>query len=190
MFIVFLLQDNVRMLLDVAAELPNNELLLQKHFTALLSSVWRINTSSECQHSLRPTKDGSYYGKRLLGSRVNHSSKFSISDSRTRVNMTNLTHSRKLLASALHDVTSKPVETGGRPDRGEEASPVGDGLEVILEFHHEKDDVIPLPSVLELSIPGPDLPPCESKSTENNPLKSSRSMAESRFRYRVCYFKL
>ncbi|KAG8071921.1 hypothetical protein GUJ93_ZPchr0006g44384 [Zizania palustris] len=34
-------EDQTQMLLNVISELPNNELLLQKHFMAVLSSVWR-----------------------------------------------------------------------------------------------------------------------------------------------------
>lgn len=34
-------EDQAQMLVNVTSELPNNELLLQKHFMAVLSSVWR-----------------------------------------------------------------------------------------------------------------------------------------------------
>ncbi|KAF9614190.1 hypothetical protein IFM89_015698 [Coptis chinensis] len=39
--------DGVRTLLDVASELPDNELLLQKHFTAVMSSIWRASQSKQ-----------------------------------------------------------------------------------------------------------------------------------------------
>ncbi|KAM3298267.1 hypothetical protein ACQJBY_039958 [Aegilops geniculata] len=42
-------EDQTRMLLNVISEIPNNELLLQKHFMAILSSVWR----SKCAHESR-----------------------------------------------------------------------------------------------------------------------------------------
>ncbi|KAM0930186.1 hypothetical protein ACQ4PT_000972 [Festuca glaucescens] len=42
-------EDQTRMLLNVISETPNNELLLQKHFMAILSSVWR----SKCGHEPR-----------------------------------------------------------------------------------------------------------------------------------------
>lgn len=38
------------MLLNVISELPNNELLLQKHFMAILSSVWRSKCGREPHH--------------------------------------------------------------------------------------------------------------------------------------------
>uniref|UniRef100_A0A0D9YWP1 DNA helicase n=1 Tax=Oryza glumipatula TaxID=40148 RepID=A0A0D9YWP1_9ORYZ len=38
-------EDQTQMLLNVISELPNNELLLQKHFMAVLSSVWRSKSA-------------------------------------------------------------------------------------------------------------------------------------------------
>ncbi|CAN6451944.1 unnamed protein product [Victoria cruziana] len=40
-------EDHVQVLLDVASELPDKELLLQKHYTAVLSSVWRAKTKHD-----------------------------------------------------------------------------------------------------------------------------------------------
>uniref|UniRef100_A0A0D9VJP4 DNA helicase n=1 Tax=Leersia perrieri TaxID=77586 RepID=A0A0D9VJP4_9ORYZ len=40
-------EDQTQMLLNVISELPDNELLLQKHFMAVLSSVWRSKSSHE-----------------------------------------------------------------------------------------------------------------------------------------------
>ncbi|XP_014752353.1 protein PHOTOPERIOD-INDEPENDENT EARLY FLOWERING 1 isoform X3 [Brachypodium distachyon] len=42
-------EDQTQMLLNAISEIPNNELLLQKHFMAILSSVWR----SKCGHEPR-----------------------------------------------------------------------------------------------------------------------------------------
>jgi len=54
------------MLVNVTSELPNNELLLQKHFMAVISSVWRskcrrdpccfMNTYSTALHMFSPVK--------------------------------------------------------------------------------------------------------------------------------------
>ena len=54
------------MLVNVTSELPNNELLLQKHFMAVISSVWRskcrrdpccfTNTYSSALHMFSPVK--------------------------------------------------------------------------------------------------------------------------------------
>ncbi|CAM0908654.1 unnamed protein product [Alopecurus aequalis] len=43
-------EDQTRMLLNVISEIPNNELLLQKHFMAVLSSVWRSKCGHEPRH--------------------------------------------------------------------------------------------------------------------------------------------
>jgi hypothetical protein len=43
-----MLQDQAQMLVNVTSQLPNNELLLQKHFMAVLFSVWR----SKCRRDM------------------------------------------------------------------------------------------------------------------------------------------
>ncbi|XP_066322316.1 protein PHOTOPERIOD-INDEPENDENT EARLY FLOWERING 1-like isoform X2 [Miscanthus floridulus] len=59
-------EDQAQMLVNVTSELPNNELLLQKHFMAVISSVWRskcrrdpccfTNTYSSASHMFSPVK--------------------------------------------------------------------------------------------------------------------------------------
>ncbi|XP_062222377.1 protein PHOTOPERIOD-INDEPENDENT EARLY FLOWERING 1-like isoform X2 [Phragmites australis] len=43
-------EDQTQMLVNVTSELPNNELLLQKHFVAVLSSVWRSKCRRDPRH--------------------------------------------------------------------------------------------------------------------------------------------
>uniref|UniRef100_A0A6V7QY61 DNA helicase n=1 Tax=Ananas comosus var. bracteatus TaxID=296719 RepID=A0A6V7QY61_ANACO len=50
-------EDQVRILLNVTSELPDNELLLQKHFFAILSSVWRAKLLSDPNKSTRLTEN-------------------------------------------------------------------------------------------------------------------------------------
>jgi hypothetical protein len=46
-----MLQDQTQMLVNVTSQLPNSELLLQKHFMAVLSSVWRSKCRDSCRIS-------------------------------------------------------------------------------------------------------------------------------------------
>ncbi|WVZ74132.1 hypothetical protein U9M48_022354 [Paspalum notatum var. saurae] len=59
-------EEQAQMLVNVTSELPNNELLLQKHFMAVLSSVWR----SKC-HSDRHRVMGTYSSALRMVSPVN-----------------------------------------------------------------------------------------------------------------------
>lgn len=169
------------MLLDVAMELPDNELLLQKHFTALLSSVWRVKSRVNGQEILSSPRNGLYYSRSILDSAINHS-RNSKPEAARKVKMTNLILSRKLVADAL-DAVGHQNEIVCPTDQGDEASAIEEGLEVSLEFQQEKDDLtIPLPSFLKLSISGSVLSSPASNSTGDKFLKSSGNMAECRFR--------
>ncbi|TVT99739.1 hypothetical protein EJB05_54878 [Eragrostis curvula] len=44
-------EEQAQMLVNVTSELPNNELLLQKHFMAVLSSVWRSKCRRDPHHT-------------------------------------------------------------------------------------------------------------------------------------------
>ncbi|KAA8518828.1 hypothetical protein F0562_016398 [Nyssa sinensis] len=61
-------EDNIRMLLDVATELPDNDPLLQKHFFSLLSSVWRATSHLDRRQSVSSSWNGLYFGGRRFTS--------------------------------------------------------------------------------------------------------------------------
>lgn len=175
-------EDNIRMLLDVAMDLPDNELLLQKHFTALLSSVWRVTSCVNDQENLSSPRNGLYFSRSILDSAINHSSRKSRPEAAGKVKMTNLIPSRKLMADAL-DAVGHQNEIVCPSDQGDGVSAIEEGLEVTLEFQQEKDDLtIPLPTFLKLSLPGSVPSTSGSNSTGDKFLKSSRNMAECRFR--------
>lgn len=170
------------MLLDVAMELPDNELLLQKHFTALLSSVWRVTSRVNGQENLSSPRNGLYFSRSILDSAINHSSWNSIPEAARKVKMTNLILSRKLMADAL-DAVGHQNEIVCPSDQGDEVSAIEEGLELTLEFQQEKEDLtIPLPSFLKLVISGSVPSTSASNSTGDKFLKSSGNMAECRFR--------
>uniref|UniRef100_A0A2P2L6V3 DNA helicase n=1 Tax=Rhizophora mucronata TaxID=61149 RepID=A0A2P2L6V3_RHIMU len=175
-------EDNIRMLLNVAAEQPDNELLLQKHFTALLSSVWRTRSSAEHSQNISSSRNGFYFGGRLFSS-VNHISWKSIKLPPKRTKLSNFGQGSKLLAAALHDAN------GGKSDNGlslanqrEDAPVITDCLEITLEFQKEEgDSLILLPPVINLTIPGSEPHISANRDTEDH-LRTSTNMAESRFR--------
>lgn len=175
-------EDNIRMLLNVAAEQQDTELLLQKHFTALLSSVWRGTSRTERRQNLS-SGNGLYSGGRLFGSPICQSSRSLIREPAQRMKFTN--SGSKLLATALHDANIRERNDMISLSNWKEDAPVAtDKLEITLEFPREgDDDVIPLPPAINLSICGFDPLMCVNNTVgEDNHLKSSQAIAESRFR--------
>ncbi|OWM78962.1 hypothetical protein CDL15_Pgr003133 [Punica granatum] len=178
-------EDNIRLLLDVASELPDKELLLQRHFTALLSSVWMATNPVDRALSLLPSKNSLYFGGRLFSSHINHGRQNSTRDPPIKVKMIHSAQSRKLLSDALHDaIDNKQKEIVCLSDNEEEVPCMEEGLQLTLEIPQEEDDS-QLPSVLNLSIPGSYRPP-DGKDTGEDHLKTSKHMAESRFREASC----
>ncbi|KAA8546716.1 hypothetical protein F0562_003147 [Nyssa sinensis] len=177
-------EDNIRMLLDVATELPDNEPLLQKHFFSLLSSVWRVTSCLDRRQSISSSWNGLHFGRRRVTSTVNQDARNSIRESSEKMNVTNLSQTSRLVAAALQDANSKQWGERVSIFKSEEVSTVADHLEITLELQRERGDLmIPMPSIINLSVCGPDLPPSANVLTEGNQhLKSSRNMAENHFR--------
>ncbi|KAL5545473.1 hypothetical protein UlMin_005160 [Ulmus minor] len=181
-------EDNVRILLDVAAEQPDRELLIQKHFTALLSSVWKMKSRTNRQQNHSSSQNSLFFGGRLFTS-VNQNSRTPIKEPAERMKFTNSGQSSRLLAAVLHDAGNRQQDERAAPsNHREEALTNVDRLEVILEFDREMDDQIdPLPSSLKLSITSdPQLSLRTDK--EEDHLRAFCDVAENRFRSaaRVC----
>ncbi|CAK7357000.1 unnamed protein product [Dovyalis caffra] len=178
-------EDNIRMLLNVAAEKPDNELLLQKHFTALLASVWRVKSRVDHQQNLSSSRNALYNGGRVFNSSVNQLPWNSSKEPAKRMKFTNLGQSTKLLAAALHDASSRrPDDRVSYSNLSEEAPAIDEQLEVTLEFQKEENDSLtPFPPVISLSIPGS--APWTSVNKDRaaaHHLRPSTSIAENRFR--------
>lgn len=126
---------------------------------------------------------------RLFGYRLNRTLKNSTRDTPRKLKMTNLAQSRRFLSTALHDaIENKQNEVVCLSDNEEEAPRIEEGLQLTLEIQQEQDDTLnPLPSFLNLSIPGSYRPP-EGRATGENYLKSTKHVAESRFRYALTQF--
>ncbi|GFY99811.1 SNF2 domain-containing protein [Actinidia rufa] len=178
-------EDNIRVLLDVATELPDSEALLQKHFFALLSSIWRMTSRLDRRQSLPSSRNGFYAGGRHYDSMVGQIDLNYTREPSEKMEFTNLSQCSKLVAAALCDANSVHRDDGfSALKQKEEASAVGDWLEITLELQRERDDsVIALPSVINLLISGKDTTPSASMPADvNQHLRSSQSMAENRFR--------
>ena len=178
-------QDNIRMLLNVAAEQPDHELLLQKHFTALLSAAWRVNSRVEHQQNFPSSRNALYNHGSIFNSSVNQLTSNSSEESAKRMKRTNLGHSSKLLAAALHDASRRPDDRVSYSNLSDVAPFTGEQLVITLEFQKEEDDsFIQFPPIISLSIPGSaPLTSVNKDRAEAQHLRASTSTAENRFRY-------
>lgn len=171
------------MLLDVASEQENRELLLQKHFCALLSSVWKVTSHVDRRKNPSPTRSGLYFDSFFTSS--GHHSQNSLKKPE-RLTSTNFTQSRKLLAAALDDASSRQHDDRiSLSNQGDDMPVTTDHLDVTLEFQKEESDTLSLfPSVINLSIHGTEPIPSSYKPTgEDGHLRGCMSVAENRFRY-------
>lgn len=174
-------EDHVRMLLDVASEMPDQEPIIQRHFFALLSSVWRENARNDRRRSLQSFQTG-----RFLTSAMNHTSRHPDRPHSEKMKFTNLNMCGQVVASALNDAHNiRREDRVSILKQREEVPTVTDQLRITLEIPAESDDqIIQLPPVINLSVRGSDaltsanMPP----HGENDHFRSSRNAAENRFR--------
>ncbi|GJM86482.1 hypothetical protein PR202_ga02346 [Eleusine coracana subsp. coracana] len=76
-------EDQAQMLVNVTSEVPNNELLLQKHFMAVLSSVWR----SKCQRNARHISTYSSAFRMCSAKKTSASENWSMTNFRPSINL-------------------------------------------------------------------------------------------------------
>lgn len=172
-----LVQENIRALLNVAAEQPDMEMLLQKHFTCLLSSIWRTSTRTGNDQIL--SLNSPIFNRQFLGS-VNHTQDLAEKPLQG-VKITSL--SSKLLESALQDSsTSQPNDNVSRSILNEDQPINKVGLDLTLEFPRNYDDTpTHFPPIISLYIDGSDsLSYVDDSSGED--LKASQ-VAEIRYRF-------
>ncbi|XWS57208.1 hypothetical protein CRYUN_Cryun09bG0154400 [Craigia yunnanensis] len=179
-------EDNIRMLLNFAAEQPDPELLLQKHFTALLSSVWRTTgrCRPESRQNVSSSRNGVRLGGRFLSPFLSHKPQDSAKEPAQRMKFTNLWECSKLLSAALHDGRNRQQsDTVFFPDR-EDSPVIAESLEITLEIQRESgDSMIPFPPIINLSIYGSNTVTSINKTSgEDLHLKASKLVAENRLR--------
>ncbi|KAI4348769.1 hypothetical protein L6164_009450 [Bauhinia variegata] len=175
-------EDNIRTLLDVVSEQTNRELLLQKHFFSLLSSVWKVEAHVRLRQNPSPTSNGLYFGQSFFTSNGQHSENALKKPSER---MTFTAQSRKLIVAALDDSISRQQDDKVSPSgQDEDMAVCAEQMDITLEFPREDNDsMVPFPSVISLSIREPEpLRSLEKHTGEDDCLKRCRSVAENRFR--------
>lgn len=173
------MQENIRSLLNVAAEQPDTEMLLQKHFTCLLSSIWRTSTRTGNDQML--SLNSPIFNRQFMGS-ANRTQDVARKPFQG-MKITSL--SSKLLESALQDSsTSQPNDTVSR-SRLQEDQPINKvKLDLTLEFPRGYDDSpTHFPPIIRVSIDEMDSLNNVNDPPEEDNLKASRVAAENRYRF-------
>ncbi|KAL1204817.1 Protein PHOTOPERIOD-INDEPENDENT EARLY FLOWERING 1 [Cardamine amara subsp. amara] len=171
-------EENIRTLLNVAAEQPDTEKLVQKHFTRLLSSIWRTSTRTGKDQSL--SLNSPVFNRHLMGS-VNHTQGLARKPLQG-MKITSL--SSKLLESALQDSsTSQPNNTVSR-SRLQEDQPINKvGLDLTLEFSRDNSNSpTQFPPIISVSIDGSESLNHVNDLPWEDHLKASQVAAENRYR--------
>ncbi|KAI3951577.1 hypothetical protein MKX01_018693 [Papaver californicum] len=170
-------EDGTQTLLNVTSDLADNECILQKHFTAILTSVWRARSRFNHWSSLSSTyQEGFDSAKRFVNLRRS-----------TREPLKNLGavgESRKLVAAALQDTYKKQQDDVSQSEQSEAASVMEEPLEIILEAQTDHENCeIQLPSRVNILICGSDIQHTKNESAEGDSHPDLRSnLAEHRFR--------
>lgn len=175
------------MLLGIASELPDHEPLLQKHFSALLSAAWRdISRSSHRKHALS-SRNGFYSFQKLFSTTFNHQN--TMVKLPQRLEFTNLHQCGNLVAAALSGDTARKIDARSSVfNQREEILVTKERLDVTLELQAERDEASTLPSIINLSILGPDPSPAlKIYSGEERHLRPARSQVQSQFRYNLLF---
>ncbi|PKA63188.1 DNA helicase INO80 [Apostasia shenzhenica] len=166
-------QEHVRKLLNITSELPNNELLLQKHFVAILSSVWREKCRLDRVQTMLFSRNTFH---------LNVSSNSSMK--RPRLDQACLRHHKQLVLAALNDASE-------RDDEEPEVLPIKDPsfavdqLDLILDLAsvNKACPEINFPSIINVTIA---VLKAQKVSTEIHGgsllSESSYRIAEDRFR--------
>ncbi|XP_009759618.1 protein PHOTOPERIOD-INDEPENDENT EARLY FLOWERING 1 isoform X1 [Nicotiana sylvestris] len=179
-------EENVRLVLDIASEVPDHEPLVQKHFFALLSSVWKMSCRKSQTNAFSSSQNGFYHSGSLftLFTPTMNLGSTNYATGPLEKRFSNLSICAKLVAAALSDQQSaQSDERVSICDQREEASFPAEQLDVTLEFGAEKDNkIIPLPSPVTVKIRGPETPLHPGMMiAEHQHFKSSLNVAENRF---------
>ncbi|XP_058771334.1 protein PHOTOPERIOD-INDEPENDENT EARLY FLOWERING 1 isoform X2 [Vicia villosa] len=175
-------EDNIQMLLDVASEQANRELLLQKHFFALLSAARKVASHVDRRQNPHATSNGLYFDQTFFTSIGQHS-QYPLNKPSERTTFANSAQSKKLLAAALEDMSRPENDKTFLSNQGEGMPVSADQVDITLEFPKEESDSLSsFPSVIKLSIKGDEAPPSLNKHTRDDHLKNCFSAAENRFR--------
>ncbi|VAI93867.1 unnamed protein product [Triticum turgidum subsp. durum] len=131
-------EDQTRMLLNVISEIPNNELLLQKHFMAILSSVWRSKCAHESRHVTSVCSSATHKPVRL-------SENWSMANDKPSFNLV-----RTALVDAQAQCSRVAIPTSNQEPRRRH-------LDLVLDFRTDRHAYqADFPSLVNVSILEPD----------------------------------
>uniref|UniRef100_A0A7N1A0R7 DNA helicase n=1 Tax=Kalanchoe fedtschenkoi TaxID=63787 RepID=A0A7N1A0R7_KALFE len=178
-------EENVRMLLNIVTQIADQELLLQKHFTALLTSVWKVKSRVEKLLSAQNHIDNGR-GPHASSMTVVKSSKRSPHE---KLNIGDSLQSRKLIAAALNETDNRRHDmTVSLPKWMENGPVIAENLELTIEFHSVEELDPSFPPAVSVIINGSNSDSAStstssSKSSENSQLqKFAGPRSEDRFR--------
>ncbi|GAA0144325.1 hypothetical protein LIER_04807 [Lithospermum erythrorhizon] len=175
-------EDNLRTLLDVVSTLPDNEPLLQRHFFALISTVCKASSSHGQKSMLSHLAGDLYLSGKQLSPKVNGSYQ-SFMNPLKRIHFSTSPYSGKLVAAALLNEHDVELDKNLNNVNQKVTSPVSERLDITLNVHGEhSDSATPLPSVINVTIYGADLPSPDTSAVMNNSFKACRANAEKQFR--------
>ncbi|KAL0452991.1 UNVERIFIED_CONTAM: protein PHOTOPERIOD-INDEPENDENT EARLY FLOWERING 1 [Sesamum latifolium] len=166
-------EDNIRVLLGIASELPDHELLLQKHFFAVLSAAWRDQSRSNHRNKALSSQNGFYSSQKLSGSTINHQNPMGKLSG--KMEFTNLIQCGKLVAAALSGDGSCQSDDRLPVFNQDELLVAREWLDLTLELQEECNEASSLPSVINVSILGPDPPSLKMNAGEDRHFKSAQS---------------
>ncbi|MQL86425.1 hypothetical protein Taro_018948 [Colocasia esculenta] len=171
-------EDQVGMLLKVASEQADVEFLLQKHFTTILSSVWRAANRHYCSQSVSSFQNGFHSDSSFSFAAGKKPRRFT-----EKMNLTTLRESSKIVATVFNNI-DEAVATQKGPKISptqQEVHSVADQLDLVLELPSDITSSISLPSVINVSICSPPQQLLEADGQDLLHI-SSYSIAEDRFR--------
>ncbi|XP_011075153.1 protein PHOTOPERIOD-INDEPENDENT EARLY FLOWERING 1 isoform X1 [Sesamum indicum] len=165
-------EDNIRVLLGIASELPDHELLLQKHFFAVLSAAWRDQSRSTHRNKALFSQKGFYPSQKLSGSTINHQTPMGKLSG--KMEFTNLLQCGKLIAAALSGDSSCQSGETLPVFNQDELLVARERLDLTLELQEECNEASSLPSVINVSILGPDPPSLKMNAGDDRHFKSAQ----------------
>ena len=162
------------MLLASVSKLADMDFLLQKHFTSILSLVWREKFLKP-----RPFRNG-FFSNSLFSLVTRNNKRRRLTE---KMDSVVLTESSRLVSSALASGFVEEALTVSLPS----PQPTVEELELTLEFTVDSNS---FPSVVSLNISNPPSEQVVDLPSQDSLYGSFSSLSEDRFRFFFCQFYL
>lgn len=172
------------MLLNIVTQISDQESLLQKHFTALLSSVWKAKLREK---RLLSSQNHINCGRGPLSSIMSTIAQNSVNSLSEKLKFGNPLQSKKLISTALDETINRQQDITVPLPKWMETNPViHDNLEITIEFQRYEELAPSFPPAVSLLIKGAD--PASGTSTSyshenDHGQRSAGPKVEDRFRY-------